>query len=70
MASQPDPDVRAMSGALTAFGGATADVAANLFMSSAVIHGTPPAAEILGLIKKHPRTASAFLHPDQLGTGQ
>ena len=49
---------------------AAGDIAANLFMSAAVVHGAPTTAEVLGLIKKQPWTAGASLEPGQLRTGE
>ena len=39
-------------------------------MSAAVVHRTPTAAHVLGLIKKHPWTAGALLQAGQLWTGE
>ena len=42
-------------------GSSAGDVTENFFVSAAVVHGTPTAAHVLGLIKKQPRTAGALL---------
>ncbi len=42
-------------------GGPAGDVTENFFVGAAVVHGTPTAAHVLGLIKKQPRTAGALL---------
>jgi hypothetical protein len=57
-----------LSASSTLLGCSAGDVAADLLVSAAVVHGTPAAAEVLGLVKKEPWTAGAFLEPGKLGT--
>ena len=45
------------------------DVATNLLVRAAVVHGTPTTTQVLGLIKKQPRAPGALLDSGQLCTG-
>ena len=59
-----------LSASRTLLGCSAGDVAADLLVSAAVVHGTPAAAEILGLIKKNPWAAGASLEPEKLRTSE